>query len=685
MKGNIGQYISAASNKTTRNIQDIFLQLEQSSNGGKSLLVEASPGMGKSVLLKEISYLWATKKLLTKSDFLFLLHLRDPAVQQMKSLDCLVHHFYKYEKEAKLIAKSCAAHLLQDGGKSVTILLDGYDEFPVDLRQISFIANLLKHQLLPASSIVISSRPHASTHLRDIVTCRVEILGFSEEDQTDYIQNSLEGQKEKIAELKRYLISHPTIVGLCFVPFNMTILLCLYKLQAALPTSSAEMFTMFICLTICRHLSKFGVSLPEDVSDINNLPHPYPDIIKQFSKFAFNALNKSQLVFSLAEAKEHSPVIADHPNGFGLLQAVEYVGLTSKTRSFNFIHLTVQEYLAAYYVASLPHDEELCILEKFFWSSTYHNMFYIYVSITKGQHLSFKKFLSGVRDNVLIDARFLRSTLMCVHLFQCFHEAEDHTMCNKIEEHFIHTNKLIDLSSNVLTPSDLTAVNSLLTNSSIKNWGELNLNSCHIQDYGIRLLHNSLMAAGDVSIENIKLRNSDLSLSSDSYLSEITISCRVKSLCISGNKMVGGTKQVLLSSILTHPSSCIEQLYMYNNNCCSSSWAIELFTLVRDNKSLKELWIDRNNVSNEACTTISEALKVNNTLKRLNLYGNPIGGKASKMIVTILKDNDALEILWLPSYSKEIEKDILFQQEIVNNHRRSRGCDVKLHIKFGPW
>ena len=72
----------------------------------------------------------------------------------MKSLDCLVLHFYKYYKEAKQNDFSC---ITQDGGKSVTILLDGYDEFPADLRQNSFVSDILQRKVFPASAIVISS------------------------------------------------------------------------------------------------------------------------------------------------------------------------------------------------------------------------------------------------------------------------------------------------------------------------------------------------------------------------------------------------------------------------------------------------------------------------------------------------------------------------------------------------
>ena len=354
----------------------------------------------------------------------------------MKSVECLAHHFYKYEKEAQQIILSCATQLIQDGGKSVTILLDGYDELPADLRQNSFIAHLLQHKELPASAIVISSRPHASTHLCDNVTCRVEILGFSEEDQTHFIQQSLEGQEEKISRFNKYLTTHPAIASLYFVPFNMTILLFLYKQQGTLLTHSSDLYNLFICLTICRHLAKSGIALDNEVTDLNSLPQPYGDIIKQLSKFAFKALSKNELVFSLAEIKEHCPAITDYPNGFGLLQAVEYIGLVSTTCSFNFVHFSVQEFLAAHYIASVPADEEHSILEEYFWSDIHYNSFNFYVALTSGQRSSFKQFLCNRNDATTIDNKFLNDKWQCLRLYRVFHEAGDISSCKAIEGKF---------------------------------------------------------------------------------------------------------------------------------------------------------------------------------------------------------------------------------------------------------
>jgi len=677
MKGYIDQYLSTTSCTTTKDLQEVLSQLERPCNSGRlrTLLVEGSPGIGKSVLLKQISYLWASKKILTDCDFLFLLCLRDPAVQQIKSLESLVSHFYKYEKEAL----SCIPQLIKDGGRSVTILLDGYDEFPVDLRQNSFIADILQGKALPAGAIVVSSRPHASTHLHNNVTCRVEVLGFSEEDQTHFIQQSLEGQEEKISQLNKYLTTYPTIASLCFVPFNLTILLFLYKQQATLPTRSCDLYNLFICLTISRHVFKSGKLLEDETTQLDTLPQPYADFIKQLSNFAFTALNKNQLVFSLAEIKEHCPAIVDHPNGFGLLQAMEYVGVISKTRSFNFVHFSVQEFLAAHYITNLPANEECSILKEHFWSDIHYSMFNFYVALTSGQRPSFKKFLQGGNDAIIIDDKFLKDKQQRLRLYRIFLEAGDISTCKTIEGKF--TDKEISLAGTTLSPNNLEDLTTLLTCSSCRNWKVLDLGSCHIQDYGVRLLHRALFH-GNITIDDLGLYNNDLSSSSDSSLIDIIITCNVKWLSISDNKAVGATPH-FTTTLITHPSCVIEVLSMTDNSYISTRWAIELFSSLKENKTVKQLWISENNISDDVCDVICDALRVNNSLRELNMYDNPITGQASLLILDALKDNNTLELLHLPQgYPNNITKEITSLQQVVNMKRKRQGCDIELKIKF---
>ncbi|XP_065896118.1 leucine-rich repeat-containing protein 45-like [Dysidea avara] len=456
----------------------------------------------------------------------------------------------------------------------------------------------------------------------------------------------------------------------------MTILMFLYE-HATLPTRSTDLYTLFICLTVCRHLAKSGILLEEEVTDLTGLPQPYNDIIKQFSKFAFKALNKNQLIFSLAEIKEHCPAITDHPNGLGLLHAVEYVGLMSKSRSFNFVHFSVQEFLAAYYITIVTPDKEYSILEDYFWSDILYNTFNFYTALTSGQHPSFKRFL---RDEITIDDIFREDKLQRLRFYRIFQEAGDNSTCEIIEGTF--TDKKVSLLSTTLSPNNLEDLAKLLTCSSCRNWKELDLNGCHIQDYGLRLLHQNLHHT-DITIEELRLANNDLTSSSDSSLSEIIITCKVKWLDIGNNRSVGETPH--FTTMLAHSSCPIERLDMYHNNYSSTQWAMELFSSLKENKTVQELDISATNISDDVCGVICEMLPVNKTLKDLWIYSNPITVQASRLILDALKDNHTIEKLWLPHYPEDVTMEITSLQQAINDKRRRQGCDIKLEIEFGTF
>ena len=108
------------------------------------------------------------------------------------------------------------------------------------------------------------------------------------------------------------------------------------------------------------------------------------------------ALNNNKLVFTFDEIKVACPDIATIPgaiNGFGLLQAVQHIDIYGEKMTFNFLHFTIQEFLAAHHVASLSPSQELKILKEKFWSDIHSNMFATYISLTKGQQPSFKQFI----------------------------------------------------------------------------------------------------------------------------------------------------------------------------------------------------------------------------------------------------------------------------------------------------
>lgn len=109
-----------------------------------------------------------------------------------------------------------------------------------------------------------------------------------------------------------------------------------------------------------------------NITDLNDLPQPYQEIIQQLSVWCLQALHKNQLVFTLEETKLACSKIESIPgaiNAFRLLQAVEHYSVDSMlmgtaTKTLNFIHSSVQEFLAAYQISCLPyiHVERDCDL-----------------------------------------------------------------------------------------------------------------------------------------------------------------------------------------------------------------------------------------------------------------------------------------------------------------------------------
>ena len=665
--------------KATKEIGEILAPLEE---GKQScfILIEGAPGIGKSVLLKEITYKWANKELLQKFELVLLVCLRDSSLHQIRSVDDLLRLICMGDEHATEIVSACAQYLFANGGRSLTLLLDGYDEYPQHLRESSLVANILKRQILPLCGLVISSRPHASGHLREQATIRVDILGFTETEREHYIKQALPDQPHKIEELTQYLRQQPSVDSICFIPFNMVVLLYLYKLGIALPKNSTELYRHFICSTICRHLSKFAKPLTHDITDLTDLPEPYNRIIQKLSKLSLEALNNNKLIFTLHELTAACPDIAAIPgaiNGFGLLQAVQHFGLYAKTMTLNFIHFTIQEFLAAHYIAHLPPNEELKVIEDNFWSDIHHNMFAIYISLTKGQRSSFKTFLSGGNEAIAIADKFLKHQLKCLRLYKCFNEAEDYKMCQTIKRAEIFKSKVINLGRTTLTASDMECISLFLTSSFNKEWKDLNLINCHIQDKGLNILYRGLRHSNDVTIDALGLMNNGLTSKSSSLISELTVKCKVKILGIGGNHTIGEDQQ--LYSMLTNPSTELELLNMFNTSL-SSRGARALFTSIMKNNKLKWLHINYNAITDDACDVITTALQRNSCLVELYMYNNPLSSEAIINIVRCLEVNNTLKLLWLPDCPQAIQENVRSLQEVVNKKRESRGCQVKLKI-----
>ena len=670
--------------KTTKEIQEILAPLEER-NSPSFILIEGAPGIGKSILLKEIAYRWGTNQVLRKFELVLLVILRDPSLHEITTIDDLLLSFCIGDKNATKIASACSEYLFETSGKSLTILLDGYDEYPENLRneKDSLIANILNRRVLPLCGLILSSRPHASECFHDFATIRVDVLGFTETERQQYIEQALPNQPHKIKKITQYLSHQPSIDSICFIPFNMVILLYLYKLGICLPKNSTELYHHFICSTICRHLYRFGNNpYKHSVTSLTNLPEPYNGVIKQLSRLSLDALDNNKLTFTLDEIKTACPGITTIPgaiNGFGLLQAVQHFGFYAKTMTLNFLHFTIQEFLAAHYISHLSKNEELTVIKERFWDHIHFNMFSIYISLTKGQRPALKEFLSDGNETITISHKFLSDPLKCLRLYYCFNEADNHALCNTIEQAETFHEKTIMLGFITLTASDIECLSLFLTSLFSKEWSQLVLLNCYIQDKELNILHHRLCHSSNITISKLWFESNGLTAKSSYLISEFTVNCKVKLLGINGNHTIGENQQ--LYSMLSDPSSVLEELYMVNIKL-SSIGAVNLFGALKNNNKLKELHLAHNAITDDACDVMIAVLENNSGLVRMSIYDNPLSSEAIINIVKCLQVNNTMKLLELPDCPEDIQENVTNLQKHFNEKRKSKGCKVMLDIEF---
>ena len=392
--------------RVTKNITDIFspdpTDLTEtdtsSSKVPKRILIEGAPGIGKTVLARETAYCWATNAILTEIKIVFLLYLRDPQLQSITTTKQLVEYMSMGCLDDEQIT-TLNKYLVNTKGQQLCVVMDGFDEYPASMQKNSFIINIINGKVLPEAVVVVTSRPTATVSLHDQVDRRIDIVGLPKEERDKYISQVFSNLPEKKDELDRYLKQQPVINGLCFVPLHLAILLYLFQ-QGSLPETLTEMNESFILHTIYRHLKRHGLTRCGPVDKLGKVPKQVLDIVYKLSELAFKGLQENKLVFTFDEIELTCPYIDDTVgaiNGFGLLQAVEHYPHkgAGTTQSFNFLHFTMQEFLAALHVSTLPSEQQSSLMEKTFWDGHYNFMWMIFVGIVGIKSDVFITFISN--------------------------------------------------------------------------------------------------------------------------------------------------------------------------------------------------------------------------------------------------------------------------------------------------
>ena len=340
---------------------DLF-KVEEGKKPVRKLIVEGNAGIGKTTLCTMLTEEWANGKIFTQFDCVLLLPLRERSVSTATTLPQL----FKLLHSSERIRTSVIEELKEREGEGVLIIADGWDELDDENRSNnSFLHYLLLGNILPFVSVLLTSRPSASALLHDLpaVDRLVEVVGFNEENVKQYIESEFEKSSSLIEQLE----NNPLIASVCSVPLNCAIICNLWHIQdRTLPSTLTDLYLYIVLNIINRSFKKSRGFVNIITLSFDSIPEDLQDLFWVMCKFAYECLSLDKIVLSKEEIASLFPQVLDSSEKllcFGLLQSAQSLLPVGQGLSFHFVHLTIQEFLAALHLVTLPNEAKLKVWE----------------------------------------------------------------------------------------------------------------------------------------------------------------------------------------------------------------------------------------------------------------------------------------------------------------------------------
>ena len=314
--------------------------------------MEGPPGIGKSTFAWELCRRWDGIESLRDYHTVVLLKLREKWVLNATSLSDL----FRYPSNPDF-SKNIAEELVATQGKHLLLVLDGFDEVSHSFHDDSVINSILCKQLLPECTIILTTRPSAKATLESVcqpqVDKHVEIIGFTGEERVRYITEVFSKEPELQANFLKYMFLVPHIKSMMYIPLNCAIIAQVYSESQsshhlAIPRTRTQLYKALAHSLLVRHMKmkegnrEYTSMLPEGLNKEDM------ERFRVLAKFAFDSYHKGESK-KVTFFKEDIPEQFVH---FGFMnESTEMYAGKGMEQTFSFLHLSLQEYLAAWHIA----------------------------------------------------------------------------------------------------------------------------------------------------------------------------------------------------------------------------------------------------------------------------------------------------------------------------------------------